>query len=153
MKMPRYRQSQHGHSQRGVALIVGMVLLVILTLLAISGMNTATTELIMAGNEQYQSRAFQAAETGIERTISTGVFNPAAVQDPPVVTLPPPVAGQAADTFDTMTRPRGPSAAPPGYTLGEFSTEHFEIESTGESLRNASSTNVQGLYLVVPSPN
>ena len=75
--------------QHGAALIVGMVLLVILTLLAISGMNTATTELFMAGNEKYQENAFQAAETGIERTIATAAFNPAVVPpaNPPQVDL------------------------------------------------------------------
>ena len=80
--------------QRGAALVVGMVLLVILTLLAISGMNTATTELLMAGNEKYQENAFQAAETGIERTMATAVFNPSA--------LPPPDAADRS-TWVTAT--------------------------------------------------
>ena len=52
--------------QRGAALVVGMILLMVLTLLAISGMNTATLELQMAGNAQYSENAFQASETGIE---------------------------------------------------------------------------------------
>ncbi|HEY4644766.1 MAG TPA: PilX N-terminal domain-containing pilus assembly protein [Steroidobacteraceae bacterium] len=56
MRTTRFRLAE-----RGAALVVGLVLLVILTLLAISGMNTATTELVMAGNEMYQENAFQAA--------------------------------------------------------------------------------------------
>ena len=56
--------------QKGAALVVGMVLLLVLTLLAVSGMNTASTELIMAGNEQYQENAFQAAEIGIEQAMA-----------------------------------------------------------------------------------
>ena len=55
--------------QHGAALVVGLLMLVILTLLAIAGMNTASTELVMAGNEQFRENAFQAAETGIERTL------------------------------------------------------------------------------------
>ena len=43
--------------------------------LAISGMTTASLELQMAGNEQYQERAFQAADAGIEQAMATGVFN------------------------------------------------------------------------------
>ena len=39
--------------QGGAALVVGLVLLMILTLLAISGMNTSTLELQMAGNFQF----------------------------------------------------------------------------------------------------
>ena len=39
------------NSQRGAALVVGLVLLVVVTVLAISGVNTATTELAMARND------------------------------------------------------------------------------------------------------
>ncbi|HSN72358.1 MAG TPA: PilX N-terminal domain-containing pilus assembly protein, partial [Steroidobacteraceae bacterium] len=67
-------RSLHGR-QRGAALIIGLVLLLILTLLAVAGMNTATLELQMAGNEQYQQRAFEAAETAIEQAIETGTYN------------------------------------------------------------------------------
>jgi len=134
-------------TERGAALVVGLVLLVILTLLAISGMNTATTELVMAGNEMYQENAFQAAETGIERTMATSAFNPVATPpaDPPVVTL------DNGDAYTALVLPRGLSPPPPGYTIGEFSAEHFDIQSTGTSQRNASSTHTQGLFLVVPS--
>jgi hypothetical protein len=126
--------------------VVGLVLLLILTLLAISGMNTATTELVMAGNEMYQENAFQAAETGIERTMATATFNPDLLPpaDPPVVTL------NSGDTYVAVVQPRGSSPPPPGYTIGEFSAEHFDIQSTGASQRNATSTHTQGLFLVVP---
>jgi type IV pilus assembly protein PilX len=133
--------------QRGAALIVGMVLLVILTLLAISGMNTATTELFMAGNEKYQENAFQAAETGIERTIATGTFNPAVL--PPVD--PPQTDLGEGDSYEAIVLPRGSSPPPPGYTIGTFGAEHFEIQSTGNSLRNATSSHTQGLFMIVPT--
>jgi type IV pilus assembly protein PilX len=61
--------------QQGAALVIGLILLLVLTLLAITGMSVATLELRMAGNEQYQERAFQAAEAGLERAISQGVYN------------------------------------------------------------------------------
>lgn len=140
------RTTRFRFAERGAALVVGMVLLVILTLLAISGMNTSTTELFMAGNEMYQENAFQAAETGIERTMATSTFNPGVLPpaEPPVVTL------ANGDAYAAAVQPRGSSPPPPGYTLGEFSAEHFDIESTGTSQRNATSTHTQGLFLVVP---
>lgn len=61
--------------QRGAALVVGLVLLVVVTVLAVSGMNTATTELAMARNDQNFENAFQAAETGLEQALSQGRFN------------------------------------------------------------------------------
>ncbi len=58
--------------QRGAALVVGLILLVVITVLAISGMNTATTELAMARNDQNTENAFQAAETGLETALGQG---------------------------------------------------------------------------------
>lgn len=62
-------------TQQGAALIVGLILLVVITVLAVSGMNTATTELAMARNHQNYENAFQAAETGLEAALATGQFN------------------------------------------------------------------------------
>ncbi len=135
--------------QQGAALVVGMVLLVILTLLAISGMNTATMELFMAGNEKYQENAFQNAETGIERTMATATFNPN-VQPP---ATPPLVDLGDGYGYTAIVVPRGLSPPPPGYTIGAFGAEHFEIQSTGTSHRNATSSHTQGLFIVVPTGN
>jgi len=60
--------------QQGAALVVGLMLLVVITVLAISGMNTATTELALARNDQAYEDAFQAAETGIATALSQGQF-------------------------------------------------------------------------------
>ncbi len=62
--------------QDGAALIVSLVLLVVVTILAISGMNTATTGLAMARNDQSYENAFQAAETGLEVALSQDQFSP-----------------------------------------------------------------------------
>ena len=61
--------------QNGAALVVGLVLLVVVTVLAVSGMNTATTELAMARNNQNYENAFQAADTGLEQALAQGRFN------------------------------------------------------------------------------
>ena len=61
--------------QGGAALVVGLLLLVVITVLAVSGMNTATTGLSVARNDQGYENAFQAAETGLEQAISQGSFN------------------------------------------------------------------------------
>jgi len=50
-------------------------LLVVITVLAISGMNTATTELAMARNDQNYENAFQAAETGLALVLGQTGFN------------------------------------------------------------------------------
>ena len=64
----------HPNKQQGAALVVGLMLLVVITVLAISGMNTATTELALARNDQAYENAFQAAETGLETALAQGQF-------------------------------------------------------------------------------
>ena len=61
--------------ESGAALVIGLVLLVVVTVLAISGMNTATNEREMARNDQNAENAFQAAETGLEHALARGQFN------------------------------------------------------------------------------
>ncbi|MGH8236827.1 MAG: pilus assembly PilX family protein [Steroidobacteraceae bacterium] len=143
-------------AQRGAALVVGMLLLLVLTLLAISGMNTASLELAMAGNLQYHENAFQAAETGVEQAIVLGMFNPSAAPQrlPATVgtTTPIPNTGNR-DNFFTMTTPQLAGAAQPaiwGASWDSFSTYHFEVQSNGTSARNAVATTVQGVAVIAP---
>ena len=64
------REIRTPHKQNGAILVVGLVMLLVLTVLGVSTMNTASLELNMAGNDQFQENAFQLAETGIDVTIS-----------------------------------------------------------------------------------
>ncbi|HEY6644926.1 pilus assembly PilX N-terminal domain-containing protein [Povalibacter sp.] len=138
-----------GQSQRGAALVVGLLLLLVLTLLAISGMNTASLELVMAGNTQYGQNAFQAAEAGIGHSLQHGGFNPSAgIEGPTTVTVAEP------DKYTTTITPQLGGAAQPamwGSSWDAFSTYHFEIRSAGVSGRNAQATNFQGVAIISPA--
>jgi type IV pilus assembly protein PilX len=139
----------HPARERGTALVVGLVLLAVLTLLAISSMNTASTELIMAGGEQYRQNAFQAAETGIERAITTLGAVP---QDGvPVVVAPTLVPNSTTDRFRTTSTYMGEDKDVPGFSAGKFAGLHYRIQSTGTSLRNANAAHEQGAYLIASS--
>lgn len=52
--------------QRGMALIVSLLLLLILTVLAISMASTSTLQQRISGNAQQQNLAFQASESGLK---------------------------------------------------------------------------------------
>lgn len=69
------RNVTYCRAQQGAALVVGLLLLVVITVLAISGMNTAATELAMARNDQNYENAFQTAEAGLENALAQGTFN------------------------------------------------------------------------------
>jgi type IV pilus assembly protein PilX len=53
-------------TQRGVVLVMCLVFLTVLTLLALTGMETSVTEERMAGNMQDYNQAFEAAEVAME---------------------------------------------------------------------------------------
>jgi type IV pilus assembly protein PilX len=135
--------------QSGAALVVGLLLLLILTMLAISGMNSASVEFIMAGNEQYHQNAFQAAETGIAQAVAIGTYNPgiAATQ-----TVAASVANSTTDTYSAVIS-RQLNGAPQSAmmwtgSLNTFSSYHFEIQSRGNSVRNGVATNTQGVVII-----
>jgi type IV pilus assembly protein PilX len=133
--------------QHGAALVIGLLLLLVLTILAVSGMNSASLEFVMAGNEQYRANAFSAAEAGIERTLDSGVFNPA------VATQNLNGAATATDNWSTVTTTQlGGNALPAlwGNSWNSFATYHFEMVSTGTSVRNATAVNTQGVAIIAP---
>jgi type IV pilus assembly protein PilX len=136
--------------QRGAALVVGLLLLLVITLLAVAGMNSSASEFIMAGNEQYRQNAFQAAETGVEQTMVTGAFIPGAA---PVTQPPAAAAGSTTDTYSTTLKSDLGGAPQPaiwGNSWNSFSTYDFTITSSGASVRKAAATHVQGVAVLAP---
>jgi type IV pilus assembly protein PilX len=167
------RSGRHG-AMSGVALVIGLCLLLVLTVMAVSGVTAALLEQRMAGNEQYQSRAFEAAEAGIEQALAAGAFtvDPSASStqfdnsawpDPlPRRGQGTPIAGcpdQSADPegqceyflrFDPTT-----GITPvPGSGSGADPTQracHFVVESFGVAARGANASLTASFYLVGPA--
>ena len=141
--------------QRGAALVIGLILLVVITLLAVVGMNISNTELASATSEQLRLRAFNAAETGIEARLQTlrtdattssvpDVRDPVAVENAPLNT----VTDEATDTYSTITTYRGEGSMLSRYSAGTFVGFHYSVESTGRSMRNAESVHTAGAFIV-----
>lgn len=135
--------------QSGAALIVGLLLMLVLTVLGVSGMNMATLELTMASNMQAQQAAFQAAETGIDIPLGQGNFTTAA---------PLPLARTALGdgTYETESVTSCVATTPvpdKSFSQGAPNTPvayHFDIVSVGIGPRNARSTHTQSFYVVGP---
>jgi Tfp pilus assembly protein PilX len=154
--MTRARFDRMSNRSRGAALVVALVLLLALTVLAISSMNTASLELVMAGNTQYQQNAFQAAEAGIEQALRAGQFNPGSGPErlpaDASQTIPIPGTNNQDSFAATITSQLSGSPQPAmwGSSWNSFSTYHFEIESIGRSTRNAIARNYQGVAVIAP---
>ena len=132
--------------QTGAALFVGLVLLLVMTVLGVSGMNTATLELAMAGNAQAQQQAFQAAETGIDIAIARGAFTFAQMNDEITV------GDAAAAVCATFRQTTGvPDAAfSLGVGTGSVQAFHFDVVAVGTGPRGATSRHIQSFYVVGP---
>jgi len=154
MVMKTYHSTKH---QEGAALVVGLILLVVITVLAISGMNTATTELAMARNDQNFENAFQAAETGLEQALSQGRFDTLANTN-----LAQTI--NANDQVTTVIEFESSSLVPDrAFSLGPGSgiaAYHFTVTATADSKRagtagaatdrDASAVHSQAFYVVGP---
>jgi Tfp pilus assembly protein PilX len=127
--------------------MVGMILLAIITLLAVVGMNVANSELSAATSEQLRVRAFQAAETGIERGV-TDLFDINTAEGVDVPTAATPVEGaEATDQYSLVSRYRGESEMVDGFGKN-FRSFHFTVVSNGTAPRNTRAQHVQGAYIV-----
>jgi Tfp pilus assembly protein PilX len=155
------RVNQRNRYQSGAALVVSLVLLLVLTVLAISTMNTASVELAMAGNAQYSENAFQLAETGIDiniQTINNGAALPAPgiPNCPAVGTIPmgaPVAVAVLSGSFQTGTGYCG--EAPDlsgGSSLGKIQQYHYRTDAQGlTQTRGATSLNRQGFFVRGPA--
>jgi Tfp pilus assembly protein PilX len=144
--------------ERGVALVVSLVMLVVLTLLAVAGMGASTLELTMAGNTQYQENAFEAAEALLEAEVRRIDIQPLAA--PGALPNIPANTGrnfvddggivQATASGQTWYRRTSPAT---GWELGgatKFSAYHFDGIGSSTAARGASDQHVQGYYVVGP---
>lgn len=146
----------HRNKQRGAVLVISLLLLVVITTLAISGMNTATTELAMARNDQNYEYAFQAAETGLETAIGQGSFNAVANGPAQIIDV------NYNDQVTTTVTYEGPTLVPDrAFSLGVGSgvaAHHFLAAAVAKSKRapgsdtdrDSSALHTQAFYVVGP---
>lgn len=155
------RRRYHGHRcQDGAALVVGLVLLMVLTILAISVMRSATLGLTMAGNAQFRENAFQLAESGLAAILhaaDAGTLDLSVLPDCPA-TPPPWTAGVLpwsspvsitglGGRYQTRICLDGTTVDMPGSSIGRFRQLHYRVESRGwTDQRNAEAIHARGFY-------
>ena len=137
-------------SQQGAALVIGLILLLVLTVLAVSGVFTSTMELRMVRNSQSQERSFQAAEVAVEDALANPVLSTSAVFNQATTAVP----NVPGDTYSYRmsfvgNAPLGTGMT--GYSIGTaFQTYHFQVDATGNGPDSAVSNHTQSFYVVGP---
>ena len=135
-----FDRSPNRSRQTGAVLVVGLVLLLVLTVIGVSGMNMASMEIQMAGNTQFQQVAFQAAEDAID--LALGPRDYTTEEDRHV----DPLGNADRDRWsETRYLCNGPA---PNFSANDFDAFHFETVAVGRGPRNAPSTHTQGFYVV-----
>jgi len=145
------------HRQQGAALVIGLILLVVVTVLAISGMTTATTELAMARNDQITENSFQAAENGLENALAQNDFT--AIAGAPTQIAP--IQINSNDSVSAEIAYEDSTLVPDkAFSLGVGSgiaAYHFIATATATSAapgtsadRQSTSVHTQAFYIVGP---
>jgi type IV pilus assembly protein PilX len=154
----KFQTLNQRRNQTGAALVVSLLLLVVITVLAVSGMNTATTEMTMARNNQTYENVFQSAEKGLENALAQGLFNTTAP-----ITVTPPVTTHEVITA-TIQYEDSTLVPDRAFSLGAGSgivAHHFLVTSQAEyrenpnyvTDRDAKATHTQAFYIVGPDPS
>ena len=128
--------------EKGVSLVIALLILLVLTLLGLSMINTTTFETVIAGNDRARVDAFYAAESGLHHAL-TELDNRAAV---PVTLL----GGETfywSGTARDQNTPKEPEflglAFHSGSDVGEFGFKRFRVNVTGKSCGAVQEVEVQ----------
>jgi len=135
--------------QSGAALIVGLILMLVLTVLGVSGMTVSVFGLTMASNAQFEQGAFQAAENGIDFTIDNANLNTTATQN-----FGPAYSDGTYTAITQMTwqgtTPYLHSSFSIGEDEGAVAAYHFDVVSTATGPEGAQSVHTQSFYIAGP---
>jgi len=144
-------------NQSGAALVISLVLLVVVSVLAISSINSATVGLAMARNDMNYENAFQAAETGLAQALPQRPFNTLAVVTMSFDT------DTGNEQVNTVIGYENSTLVPDrAFSVGSgVSACHFLATATADSKRegvsgaatdrDASAVHSQAFYVVCPS--
>ncbi len=150
--------NQSMNSQQGTVLVLAMLMLLVMTLIGVTTMRTATLEEKMSANSMNTSISLQASESAVEAALKdtnnlvnalnsgTAITINVSLSDP---TGPPGFATAKAEiTYKGSTIAPGFSF---GANQGTFSTYQFEAIGTGEvPSANAKVITGHGVYRVGP---
>ena len=148
--------------QSGAALVIGLVLLMALTLFAVSGMTVSTLDLRMADNAARSQQAFEAADSAVraeifegERLALTGTEvrndvvrqNNTYAYNPPEANSDDPLA-----TVSVATVFRDVLPAPSGFELDAgMRAFHFEVRAAATTpAGDARANQTAGFYVLAP---
>ena len=133
------RRSSMGN-ERGVALVVAVLVMITATFLGIAAVMTSDIEIRISGNQRCSEKAFYAADAGADRGLAW-LLNLGPVP-PEASSLP--TMGTTRHDFDSstfsqyrITDVNYKDLPPPGWDLTLFEKRYFRVNSVGAGPANA----------------
>ena len=136
---------------KGAALPMSLILLLVLTILGVSGLKMANSQLQMTGYEQFYAMAMQAAEAAVENAMINQTNSDIMPETTDaVLSYGTDIAGQTTRRYITDGPVPGGGASMANNT---FAAYHFEVEGNGSAPANTQASVVQGVYLIAKGSN
>jgi Na+-transporting methylmalonyl-CoA/oxaloacetate decarboxylase gamma subunit len=131
-------------NEKGVALIIVLLMLLILTLIGISAISTTTFETNISGNERVGTDAFYASEAGIQIGLN---------QLPDVKPIPVTAIGTDSSCWSGSPQDKGSPQSlksfglypKPGFDVS-WSFKRFQVNTTGMSFKGTKELEVQSRF-------
>lgn len=127
-------------NQRGVALVVAVLVMITATFLGIAAVMTSDIEIRISGNQRCLEKAFYAAEAGVENGLAWLLDR--SITDPPEKSALPTMA-KTAKAIDSecysryrITDLNYEAPPPPGWELTLFKSHYYRITSLGNGPDN-----------------
>jgi len=139
--------------QTGAVLIMSMLMLLVMTLIGITTMNTATLEEKMSANSMNNNISLQASESAVDAALADTNNLVLALNSSTPISVTTNLGTSGVTSVASITYIG--STIAPGFSFGNnqgtFSTYQFEAEGTGAvPAANATSVTVQGIYRIGP---
>ncbi len=168
----RHRCAGSLAAPRGMALIVGLILVLALTLIGVTAVRMATMDERIAANNLYGAIAFQAAESGLaeaarDKTLHKAIYDCArkgCAQPEPVGVYHYPVelGGKALNATATVTLSEDPvwqsrnlswEGSSIGVGVADFNIRVFRLEAEGQGPPNSNgkARHILGIGRIVPA--
>lgn len=136
--------------QTGVALVTVMVILILMTIIGVSALQTTRLEQLMAGNTQATHSAFQIAESGLVGAAKGTAWS--SNKGSPNTASGTLTTGAVATSKQFVGQYKLPRGS--GYDAG-FKRNQYTVDSTGEAKSGsdtiATKELLEGVYRIVPS--
>lgn len=146
----------HAGNERGMALVIALVMLVLMTILGAWALDTSITDLRISGNFKTTQSAFYAADAGVglasnPDNLKSTYLQPGSTSDSGIISV-------GSSTFDATTRFMLKAPLPPGSMYDSvlddngnprFAGIYFAINSEGSALNKSKVTLEAGVAQVV----